>query len=282
MAHCLTENLPDTRVILELIKLGVLPRREEGLKLVLHSDQGSQYTSAERIEFALAHNITLSHAKRSSHGNQVADSFHRNRKHSLRLLALSDQNRTDTKSSLERITKILPFAKLASLLNLAVERSNSKPHTSINTVGLSPFKGEDTLNISNREQEPKQPTVEKVGQPPAPDPRHVVQTEVRSRKQWQLSPSSLPPLSLSAIHSGYSAPPLFAYDYRLAHEFALRASNGNSREALEIQKCRVEVVQKFAGSWEQFFLSWRTEQTASANKHSEQLAQIKRKERRVE
>ena len=64
-----------TDVVLQALLVAVWRRKPKG-KVLIHSDQGSQFTSMDWASFLKAHNLEHSMARRGNcHDNAVADSF---------------------------------------------------------------------------------------------------------------------------------------------------------------------------------------------------------------
>jgi putative transposase len=70
-----TGHRQTTSLIIDALKMASL-RLKKDSKVILHSDQGSQYSSYEYLQFAKKHNIVLSMSRRGNcYDNAVAESF---------------------------------------------------------------------------------------------------------------------------------------------------------------------------------------------------------------
>jgi len=70
-----TGHRQTTSLIVEALKMATT-RLNKNDKVILHSDQGSQYSSYEYKKFAKSHNIILSMSRRGNcYDNAVAESF---------------------------------------------------------------------------------------------------------------------------------------------------------------------------------------------------------------
>ena len=71
-----TSNRMTTPLVLNAIKIAVQRIKKSNTKVILHSDQGSQYSSYDYKIFANTHNITPSMSRRGNcYDNAVAESF---------------------------------------------------------------------------------------------------------------------------------------------------------------------------------------------------------------
>ena len=71
-----TSNRMTTPLVLNAIKIAVQRIKKSNTKVILHSDQGSQYSSYDYKIFANTHNTTPSMSRRGNcYDNAVAESF---------------------------------------------------------------------------------------------------------------------------------------------------------------------------------------------------------------
>lgn len=141
-AHILTEQYTNSTDIVKLLEKALVGRPQEGKTTIIHSDQGSQYTSREFIEFALAAGLQVSRANRSSHENLAAESFNKTIKRLIRrrlILEHTNKSSNANKASLDRLSRLIHLKDLALKLNLAIEEYNSRPHAVKGELQASPL-----------------------------------------------------------------------------------------------------------------------------------------------
>lgn len=153
VGHCYHSEAITTEHVCQTItqfaqKRSFLPKIE-----IIHTDRGSIFTNPEYYDCIDQHKILKSRGSSKGHQNQVVERLFRTLQNILRALILPGWKQKDP-DPLKQLQ--LSSQEMASLIQQAIEKYNSKPHRHLE--GLSPNQMEEALFLKHGNEHPQEPT----------------------------------------------------------------------------------------------------------------------------